>query len=446
MNKHSPGHDRRVHHLMARLGLAASFVSFAIGGPLPWAHAAEAKPPIVVALLVDGLSGQMVERFDTPNLDRLRAEGSWSHALQPTFPAISGPTWVSLSTGCWPAHHGIVTDKFLDPDLGLMDHSSNPEWLQDCELLQQVAERQGVKTAALGWWGQWSRSAGSTATFVSSNAEVEQRIPRNPQKYLSDRDRANEIIGYLHMPAEQRPQLILGYFRGPDHDAHFEGLFSPENGAAVRSFDAAVGTILGAIAELEDKEAVSVLVFSDHGMVPVQKIVNLPRIMRRLDIDARAVTTGTTGFLYFGTQSAIEPAYQGLSEYDEFDVFTKEALPAYMNMGTGPRVPDLIIAAKPGYYTADPDLWPWYLRPFGFVGSDFVSTPLLGAGLRAAHGYGPGTPGNDGVFYAWGHGISQAVSLGSVRMIDVHPTIASLLSIEPGTPVDGTAIEQVLER
>ncbi len=93
----------------------------------------------VVALLVDGLNAEMIAHFDTPNLDRLRREGAWSHDFVPTFPSISGPTWVSVSTGCWPARHGVVTDKFWDPELRLMDHSGDPKWLAGCELLQQVA-------------------------------------------------------------------------------------------------------------------------------------------------------------------------------------------------------------------------------------------------------------------------------------------------------------------
>jgi predicted AlkP superfamily pyrophosphatase or phosphodiesterase len=397
----------------------------------------------VVALLVDGLNGSMIERFDTPNLDRLRAEGTWTHRFEPTFPAISGPTWVSLSTGCWPSSHGVVTDKFFDPKLGLMNHSTEPRWLEKCELIQTAAERQGIRTAALGWWGQWSEQGGSTASYVSSNAVAEARVPRNTEGYLGDDARAQEVERYLRLPDALRPRLILGYFRGPDHEAHFRGPESPECDRAVRAFDTALGRILAAVDGMPERPT-SVLVASDHGMVPVTRIVNVTRILRRHEIDARAVTTGTTGFLYFEDRdrsARVEAAYRALARYEEFEVWRKESLPEYARLGSGPRVPELILAAKPGYYTADPDLWPFFLRPLGVFGKDFLDSPLLGAGLRAAHGYAPGTEGNDGVFYAWGGGLPARGKLETVRMVDVHPTIARLLSIEPGGTIDGKPLD-----
>ncbi len=394
----------------------------------------------VVALLVDGLNEEMIAHFETPNLDRLRREGAWSHDFVPTFPSISGPTWVSVSTGCWPAHHGVVTDKFWDPELGLMDHSTNPKWLSACELLQQVAERQGVKTAALGWWGQWSRESGPTATYVSSNASVEQAVPRDVTEYLSDGERAKEVARYLSMPSEERPHLILGFLRGPDHAAHFDGLFSEGHRLAMRDCDDAIGEILDVIDGLPNREDFAVFVFSDHGSVPVHHIVNVRRILARHQIDARDVTTGTTGFLYFQDSSEVARARGILAAYSEFEVLRKDLLPGYAQLGQGGRVADLIISAKPGYYTADPDLWPWYLRLLTVFGPDFVPSPLLGAGISAGHGYPPGVEGNHGVFYAWGSGVRRDTALGSVRMIDVHPTITSMLGIEPGSPVDGSSI------
>ena len=118
----------------------------------------------------------------------------------------------------------VVTDKFIDPQEGLMDHDGDPSWLDGCELLHQVAERQGVRTAALGWWGQTSRADGALATYVSATAAAEQRVPRDPLAYPPDAERAREIRLHLERPDGERPRLVLAYFRGPDHAAHFTGL------------------------------------------------------------------------------------------------------------------------------------------------------------------------------------------------------------------------------
>ena len=106
---------------------------------------------------------------------------------------------------------------------------------------------------------------------------------------------------------------------------------------------------------------------------------------------------------------------------------------------------DLILSAAPGYYVADTDLWPWYLRPLSVFGPDLLASPLLGAGISSGHGYRPDTPGVAGVLYAWGAGIARGRALDALQMIDLHPTIAYLLGIRPGQPVDGSPVRDLLD-
>jgi len=73
----------------------------------------------VVVLLFDGAAPALLEEAETPALARIREEGAWSHAMEPPFPSISLIGGTTISTGCWPARHGIVSNKFLDPQRGL---------------------------------------------------------------------------------------------------------------------------------------------------------------------------------------------------------------------------------------------------------------------------------------------------------------------------------------
>ncbi len=50
------------------------------------------------------------------------------------------------------------------------------------------------------------------------------------------------------------------------------------------------------------------------------------------------------------------------------------------------------------------------------------------------------------IFYAWGAEIRPGVRVDGMRTIDVHPTVAHLLAITPGTPVDGRAHEEIMIR
>ncbi|HEX9814908.1 MAG TPA: alkaline phosphatase family protein, partial [Myxococcota bacterium] len=103
-------------------------------------NGARAGERTVVVMLFDGFAPAYIEDFQTPNFDRMREEGAFTHRMDPAFPTISLINGVTISTGCWPEHHGIVTNKFIDPERGVYDHSADADWLTGCEHMHQAAE------------------------------------------------------------------------------------------------------------------------------------------------------------------------------------------------------------------------------------------------------------------------------------------------------------------
>ncbi len=388
----------------------------------------------VVVLLFDGFAPAMVEAYPTPALDRMREEGAWTHNFVPPFPTISLIGGITISTGCWPERHGVVTNKFLDPKRGFYDHSRDADWLTGCEHLHQVAERQGVRSAALGWYGATSESRGPLASIVSEPSDSDER----PQ----DAERARQVVELLERPPEERPRLILAYFHGPDLVAHLHGMDSQRTRFAVIQADAALGAVLAAIQSLPDRERVTLIVTTDHGMRAADRVVNIKRILGRHDIEATALSTGTTSFLYFEDASGVEEAAQKLAAYDEFEVIRPDAPPAYFHLGRGPRVGQLIVSARPPYFIEDTDLWPAWVRWIAPIGPEFI---WAGFALKATHGYPPDTPGVQGILYAWGSGVATGRAVGAVRAIDLHPTVAHLLGIAPGEPVDGEVAASLVD-
>ncbi len=392
---------------------------------------------IVIVLLIDGLSEAMLDSVATPNFSRIRSEGVWTHHLTPVFPSISEPNWVSASTGCWPENHGVVSAQFIDPRLGLFNHDVDADWLAGGELLHQVAERQGVRTAALGWFGRYSRSRGALATYVSA----ERKVPWQLSEYATEPQRTGEIIHYLEMPADRRPRLILGYFAQPDEVVHSDGVHSESAREAITGADSEVGRLLEAIDRLPHRDQVTLFIMSDHGHLPVTHLINVRRILNRHGIRGRDVSIGTTSFIYFDDKSQVDRACNALATYREFDVLRRDNQPDFAQLGQSDRVGDLILSAHQGYYMVDPDLAPWYLRPLARFGRDIYPSPFMGAGLVSAHGYPPDTPGIHGILYGWGSGLPRGREIKGARMIDVHPTVTRFLGIEPGRPVDGVPLQ-----
>ncbi len=377
----------------------------------------------VVVLVFDGIAPALLERNHTPAFARIRSEGAWSHGLEPAFPTISLINGFTLSTGCWPARHGIVTNKFLDPERGLYDHSSDADWLTGCEGLHVAAERQGVTTAALGWYGSHSSTRGPLASVVGEARSAD--FPEDP-------GRAEQVVEQLARDDAERPRLVLAYFKGPDLTQHLTGMDSEETRAKVTLMDEAVGRVMEAIEG--SGRPTALLVTTDHGMREVSHIVNVRRILHWHGIEAEPVSTGTTSFLYFEDGADLEAAHAALAGYGQFEVLRGDALPEYARLGNGSRVPELILSAKHPFFIEDTDLWPAWLRWLGRWGPRFVwARPFL----KATHGYPPSVEGMAGVLYAWGDGVASGREVGHVRSVDVHPTAARLLGIAPGRPEDG---------
>jgi len=412
------------------LAVLALAISLCAGG------AAQAQPRTVVVLLFDGFTPAAVEAWSTPALDRMRREGASSDHMEPPFPSLSLVAQASISTGCWPAHHGIVSNDFLDPVRGAYDHDLDADWLTGCEHLQQVAQRQGVTTAAYAWIGARSKTRGPQARIVGPDRK------RCSGKPVDDEDvwRADALQQVLLAQPESRPHLILAYFCGPDLALHREGLHSDATRRAVEQSDGIVDRVLHTIERLSDRDRVTLIVTADHGMTEVDSLVNVRRILGRHEIAARVFSSGTTSYLYLDDPARAADAKRALAGYDEFDVLEKGALPRYAQLGDGPRVPQLIVSAHPPYFIEDVALWPPGLRWLADWGPDFIPAHLT---LVGGHGYPPDRPGMHGIFYAWGSGIAAGRAVEKVRAIDIHPTVAHLLGIEPGHPVDGQ-IERAL--
>lgn len=399
--------------------------------PPAWAAPAVAGRTLVV-LLFDGLAPEMIAAVDTPALDRIRREGAWTHQLAPAFPTVSLVNGFTLTTGCWPARHGIVHNRFLDPERGLYDHALGADWITGCEPLHEAAERQGVRTAAMDWFGAHSASRGWLVTMAAG-------MGHRPE--LKDSARIDWALEVLSRETAERPRLILTYLWGPDMAAHFDGLDSEAVRRAVEDVDRQVGRVMAAIEASGTPRETALVVLTDHGMRPVSHLLNLERILRRRGVDATMLGTGSVAFLYLDDRSRLDRAERALAGHPAFTVYRPADGPAWSRVGSGPRVGDLIVSSRPPYFIEDRSTWPRWVRWGALWGPEVARAERF---LRASHGYPPDEAGMHGVLYAWGGGIARGVEAPGLSAVDVHPTLAEILGIEPGSPVDGRVVGELL--
>jgi len=390
----------------------------------------------VVVVLFDGFApAELDATKNTPNFDRLKREGAWSRHLVPAFPTISMINHVTFETGCWPAHHGIMSNYFIDPARGVFseENGSDADWHTGCEAMWEAAERQGVKTAVFNWVGRWSTKRGRLSTFANANVPWRERE--------SNGVILGKAIKVLHDTGPNHPRLIALYFNIPDDVAHYNGVAGAKTQEAVRQCDAIVGKLMAAIKSMPAGREGTLVIGTDHGMMDVGPIINIGRLMSLYDIHGREESDGATTFFYLDKGESVDRVAKALSGYSyAFNVYRKGHYPSFAHLGDGPRAGDVLLVAKPPYWVvgaAQMPSWAYWLGVTHVWPVTFV--PFTGD-LKATHGYDPHVVQMHGIFYAWGSGVTPGRELKRVDMIDIHPTVMSLLGLAPGKPVDGKAM------
>jgi len=401
------------------------------------AHAAPAPERTVVAVLFDGFApAELDAAKPTPNFDRLKREGAWSRHLVPAFPSISLINHTTYETGCWPEHHGIMSNLFYDPKrgpFGAGHDEADADWHTGCEAMWEAAERQGVKTAVFNWVGRWSTRRGRLSTFANANVPWAQRE--------SDDTILSKAVTLLHDNSPNHPRLIALYFDIPDHVAHFDGVAGVKTQEAVRRCDAIVGKLMAAIKSMPAGREGTLVIGTDHGMTDVGPLINIGRLMNMYDIKAKQASDGATVFLYLDKGESADRVQKALSGYSyAFDVYKRGHYPSFAHLGTSARAGDLLLVAKPPYWVVGPEEFPSWANWLGVTHIWPVTFTPFAGGLKATHGYDPRIVQMHGIFYAWGSGVAPGREIGRLDMIDIHPTVMSLLGLQPGRPVDGRAL------
>jgi len=410
-----------------------------------------ADVPRLVVLSVDGMRPDFYRRpeefgLKIPNLGRLVSAGASADAVESIYPSTTYPAHATLVTGVPPRVHGVYSHlASRDPT----EKARVWHWFANAlqaPALWDAARAAGLKTAAISW-------------PVSASAAIDYNIPEiwdpaapDPERdfatagrhstpglfeelspvlrpFLDDTNNTTtsdrlRTEAALELWRRHRPNLLLIHFIHYDALAHRYGPTAPESLAAIEEVDAEIGRI----AEAVESDAVTLVVLSDHGFVPVERdvaphVVMLEEKLFDRGADGRPVRKrlGTIhaggSFAFYALEPptrddlhALERAIQKLCYTEAVGKIVDQ--PALEALGADPKAV-LMLDASPGFYFSD-----------RFEGA------LVEPGRdRGAHGHLPDTPGLEASLIAVGPGITGGKNVGRITLTQIAATLARILDL-----------------
>ena len=407
-----------------RLALAAGLAAIAIAASaqaglnpaLPLAHvdhgpnsAWAEQQHYVVLVSLDGFRWDYARRDHATHLLALGRQGVWApEGMLPSYPSLTFPNHLSIVTGLYPEHHGIVANHFYDPARKQPYSMTNAKDVTDGswyagEPLWSLAESKGMRTACLLWPGSEAEIAGERPTWYARFDEKTQGSAAAEQARIDD------AAALLRLPEDQRPHFIAIYYWEPDHEGHKYGPDAPETRAAELKMDAQVGKLKAAL----DATGlpIDLVVVSDHGMARSQG--------GWIDLDQFADLKGfeTEGALLYAEDEADRArVYDQLKHASsEFTVYRLKNVPADLNFNANPRAGDPVIVAT----------GPYAIRAHAPAAGDAGGKPTLGM-----HGFDPRLiPEMKASFFAAGPDLVAGKTVAPFENVNLYPWMAHMLGL-----------------
>ncbi len=202
-----------------------------------------AQIPKVLIIGIDGCRSDALEEANTPNIDVLMANGTFSFDALNTEVTSSGPGWSAMLTGVWSGKHGVIDNTFAGSNYDNFPH-----------FIQRVEEHNAnLNTASIAHW--------HPINDLILNGDADFSLNVN-----TDNDVATEAINYL---ANNDPDVLFLHFDDCDGVGHSSG-FTPSNTTylnVIETTDNFIGTVMTALQNRPNytNEDWLILISTDHG-------------------------------------------------------------------------------------------------------------------------------------------------------------------------------------
>ncbi|MBT8400709.1 MAG: ectonucleotide pyrophosphatase/phosphodiesterase [Rhodothermia bacterium] len=365
------------------------------------------EPQPLILISIDGFRHDYLDLHDAPNITALANSGVRSEGLIPVFPTLTFPNHYTIVTGLYPAQHGIVSNRFYDPELNRSFRYSNLEDAADStwwggEPIWITVRKQGLNSAVYFWPGSETVIDGLRPNFWY-----------NYDGGVPGEERVDQALRWLELPSSERPSFIALYFSLVDETSHRHGPESAETAAAVAQVDGYIGRLVAGLTSRGLFDRTNILIVSDHGQADrdPEKVVYLEDY---LDMSKLRFTERGPAAAFWADSSTVSDAYRKLNGiHPSMTVYTRDRMPARWRYEGSSRIPPIIAILDEGWTfgrrTDDNPRW--------HTGGD--------------HGYDPMAESMKAVFVARGPAFKEGISIPEIESIHVYALMADILGIAP---------------
>ena len=331
-----------------------------------------------------------------------------SEGLVPVFPSKTFPSHLSIVTGNYPVNHGIISNRMYDQEFNETYYIGqgskavvDPKWYES-EPIWVTAEKQNKVAMTMFWPG--------------SDAKI---MGINPSEYhvydgsISHDSRINQIISWIKMDIDRRPDIITLYFSYVDSQGHKHGPESDEIKEAIQEMDRVVGNLTSKLEEIGVFENCNIIMTSDHGMAQLSpdKIIFIDDY-----IDLEKVYVVDWSPVIAIIPDDINETYDQLfNKHPNLNIYKKGDIPSRLHYNEHRRIAPIIGIANEGWSITTRDR--------------FEAENYLGGN----HGYDPKYQSMHGIFIAKGPAFQLNKDIPPLHSIHLYEMMCHILNIEPAT-------------
>lgn len=228
--------------LISFLALLISYSSYSFQENRP-------NPKHVIVIGVDAMSPNGIINADTPIMDDLMKNGSYTLNARGVLPTSSSTNWASMVSGAGPEQHGVTTNGWERDDHMLPPVLTGMEDIFPTIFGVSRQQRPDIEMGAIYTWEGFGR------LIERSSLSYDITQP-------TDELTVNKATAYIK---EKKPNFLFLHLDNVDHVGHHDGHKTQEFYEAVSHVDQLIGQVIQATKDAGTFEETVFIISADHG-------------------------------------------------------------------------------------------------------------------------------------------------------------------------------------